>query len=102
MKCISCTKFKSLKKHNNSLNGSYWLCDEKTIYADSDGCQDFVLYHVIVCPKKNKFRQISVTVCLHYQKEKKCKCKKGLEIKHYISKQPVKLIKRKKPCLIQS
>jgi len=96
MKCISCAKFKSLKKHNNSLNGSFWICEGKNIIADTDSCQEFILHHIVVCPKKNKFRQISITVCLHYQKEGKCKCKKGLEIKEYLNKQPMKLIKRKK------
>lgn len=97
MKCLSCTKFRSLKKHNNSLNGSFWLCEEQTIYADTNACKEFVLHHIIVCPKKNKFRQLLVTVCIHYQKEKKCKCKKGLEIKKYLDKQPMKIIKRRKP-----
>ena len=95
MKCKSCQKFQSLKKCNNSLNGSYWKCDNQEITTDSNACKDFILYHIITCPKKAKFRRIHIEVCLHYQLEKNCKCKIGLEIKSYIRKQPGKLIRRK-------
>ena len=98
MKCLSCAKFKSLKKHNNSLNGSFWICEEQTIYADSAACEEFILHHVIVCPKKNKYRQLTTDICLYYQKEKKCKCRIGLEIKKHLDKLPMKIIKRRKPC----
>jgi hypothetical protein len=95
MRCSQCQKFKGLRKYNNSLNGSYWKCDGREILADTPSCENFVLYHIIICPKKNKFRHMDVEVCLHYQKEKNCKCRTGFEVRTYLRKQPSKLIRRK-------
>ena len=95
MKCIQCEKFRGLRKHNNSLNGSYWKCNGTEILADTKACKDFVLYPILVCPKKNKFRRMPIEACLHYQNEKGCKCRTGVEIRAYLRKQPGKLIRRK-------
>lgn len=95
MKCVQCEKFQGLKKFNNSVNGSYWKCGTQIITADSDSCVNFTLYRILVCPKKNKFRRMHIDSCLHYQKEKGCKCRIGNEIRQYLRKQPGKIIKRK-------
>jgi hypothetical protein len=94
MKCSSCQKFQSLRKHNNSINGSYWKCNGKEIFADTEACKDFVLHHVLICPKKNKFRRMHVDACMHYMKEG-CKCRVGSEIRSYIRSQPGKINRRK-------
>ena len=96
MKCISCTKFKGNLKKVPNMDVTSFNCEGHIINADSEACDQFVLHPIIFCIKKNRMRQIDVSVCIHYQKENKCKCKKGLEIRNYMKKQPGKLIRRKK------
>jgi len=95
MRCIHCKSFQGLKKIHNSTNGSEWKCGDKVIQADSESCELFILNSVIVCPKKNKFRRMHIDACMHWQKEKNCKCKVGFEIRTHLRKQPAKLIRRK-------
>jgi len=96
MKCISCSKFKGNLKKVPNMDQPSWNCEGKIINADCEACESFILYSIIFCYAKHKVRQVSIDVCIHYQKENKCKCKKGLEIKTYLNKQPMKIIRRKK------
>jgi hypothetical protein len=95
MRCVHCQFFQGLKKISNSSNGSEWKCGPLIIQADTQACDQFVLNSVIVCPKKNKFRRMHIDACMHWQIEKHCKCKVGLEIKAHIRSQPTKLVRRK-------
>jgi hypothetical protein len=94
MKCISCSKFKGILKKVPNMDQPSWNCNEKIITADSEICEDFIIHPIIFCHRKGKVRQINIDVCLHYQKENKCKCKRGIEIKNYTDKRLVKLTKR--------
>jgi len=95
MKCNHCEKFQSLKNIAGT-NGEYRQCGKKSIARDGESCDLFELRHIVFCPKKNKFKQLHIDVCLHYQMTKGCKCKLGLEIRKYKRGQPGKLIKRRK------
>ena len=96
MRCTSCEKLRSLKKVGHSTNGSSWYCNGKEVTADTPACEDFVLRNIVVCPEKNKFRQLTVAVCIHYQQTGKCNCRIGSELSQYMRQKPAKILKRRK------
>jgi len=94
MKCLYCKKFHTTLKRIKTEDGIVSVCGKHHVASDTESCEDFELYPIIHCPHKGKFKQITITVCIHKQNTGKCKCKKGHEIKRYIDMKPTKIVRR--------
>ena len=71
VKCYQCVIFHN-SKYKKSDGTRYCLIAKKSVLEGTAACDQFVLYHLIWCPRNSN--HIFVLACLHRQKTKVAGC----------------------------